>query len=132
MNTVGALRIRSSRPGAGDRGETGADRVDIELPLRARAEERLHRGQRHHRVVGLMFAVQRQEDIGVDPAETLQLQQLSADAICRSSTANSESSRATAASARTACARITSIASGTCCADDRDGVDGDQVVGLPS
>ena len=43
------------------------------------AEERLDGGQRHHRVVRLMLTVQRQEDLGVHPAEALQLQQLPAD-----------------------------------------------------
>ena len=79
MNTVGALRIRSSRPGLVDGGETGPHGVDVELTLRTGAEERLDRRQRHGRVVRLMFAVQRQEDVGVHPAEALQLQHLSAD-----------------------------------------------------
>jgi hypothetical protein len=54
-------------------------RVNVELPVRARTEERFHRGQRHHRVVRLMLTVQRQEDLGVPPAEALQFQQLTAD-----------------------------------------------------
>ena len=65
--------------GTGDSGETCPHRVDIQLPLRARAEERLDRGQRHHRVVRLMFAVQRQEDLAIRPAEALQFEQLSSD-----------------------------------------------------
>ena len=36
MNTVGALRIRSSRPGLVDGGEPGAHRVDVELTLARR------------------------------------------------------------------------------------------------
>ena len=79
MKTVGALRIRSSRPGLCTGGETRPHGVDVELPVRAGAEERLHRGQRQHGVVGLVFTVQRQEDLGVHPAEPLQLQHLSAD-----------------------------------------------------
>ena len=65
--------------GAGDGGETGPDRVDVELTLRAGAEERLDRRQGHHRVVRLVFAVQRQVDVGVHPAKALQLQHLPAD-----------------------------------------------------
>ena len=59
---VGALRMRSSRPGDDGQGEALADDLDVELrPLRA-AEERLDGGQRHRRVLGLVRAVQRQED----------------------------------------------------------------------
>ena len=47
--------------------------------MRTGTEERLDRRQRQHRVVRLVFAVQRQEDVGVDPAEALQLQHLAAD-----------------------------------------------------
>ena len=76
-------RWRGAHPfqpaGAGGRGETGTHRVDVELAVRARAEERLDRGQRDHRVVCLVLTVQRQEDLGVHPAEALQLQQLPAD-----------------------------------------------------
>ena len=46
---------------------------------RARAEERLDGGQRDHRVVRLMLAVQRQEHVGVHAAEALQFEQLAAD-----------------------------------------------------
>ena len=65
--------------GAGNRREARAHRVDVELPLRACAEKRLDGGQRDHSVVRLMFAVQRQEDVGVHPAEALQLEQLTTD-----------------------------------------------------
>ena len=79
MNTVGALRIRSSRPGLVDGGETGPHRLHVELTLRAGTEERLDRRQGQRRVVRLMFAVQRQVHIGVHPAQTLQLQHLPTD-----------------------------------------------------
>ncbi len=59
--------------------EAGPDGVDVELTLGSGAEEGLNRGQRDHRVVGLMFAVQGQEDVGVHPAEALQFQQLATD-----------------------------------------------------
>ena len=65
--------------GADDGGETGPDSVHIELTVRAGAEEGLDGGQCHHRVVRLVFAVQGQVDVGVHPAQTLQLQQLATD-----------------------------------------------------
>ena len=51
-------------PGAGGGGEAGPHRVDVELAVGAGAEERLDGGQRHDGVVGLMLAVQWQEDLG--------------------------------------------------------------------
>ena len=83
MGRVDEHRRRGAHPfqpaGAGDGGETRPDRVDVELSIRACAEERLDRGQRDHRVVRLMLAVQRQEDVGVHAAEALQFQQLPTD-----------------------------------------------------
>jgi hypothetical protein len=66
-------------PRAGGGGEPGPHRIDVELSLRAGAEERLDRGQRDRGVVGLMFAVQRQEDLGIHPAKALQFEHLAAD-----------------------------------------------------
>ena len=76
-------RGRAAHPlqpaGAGDGGESGADSLDVELTLRAGAEEGLDRRQRQRGVVRLVFAVQRQVDIGIHAAESLQRQHLSAD-----------------------------------------------------
>ncbi len=66
-------------PWADGGGKTGPDGIDVELPFRPCAEERLDGGQRDDGVAGLMFAVQRQEDLGVHPAEALQFEQLAAD-----------------------------------------------------
>ena len=60
-------------------GEALADHLDVELPVRARAEERLDRGERHRRVLRLVRAVQRQEDLVVHAAEALQGEHLPAD-----------------------------------------------------
>ena len=83
MRGVQEHRRRTAHPlestGCGDRGESGPDGVDVELALRTGAEERLHRGQRDRGVVGLVFAVQRQEHLRVHPAEPLQFEQLAAD-----------------------------------------------------
>ena len=76
---VGALRTRSSRPGDDVAGEALADRLDVELPVGAGAEERLDRGERHRRVLRLVRAVQRQEDLVVVAAQALQGQHLAAD-----------------------------------------------------
>jgi hypothetical protein len=47
--------------------------------LGARAEERLDRGERERRVLRLVRAEQRQEDLVVDAAEALQREHLAAD-----------------------------------------------------
>ncbi len=68
------------QPAGADRGgESRSHRVDVELTLRAGAEERLDRGEGDRRIVCLVFAVQRQEHLGVDPAQALQLEQLAAN-----------------------------------------------------
>ena len=124
MNTVGALRIRSSRPGLVDGGEAGPHGVDVELTVGAGAEERLDRGQRDDGVVRLMLAVQRQEDLGVHPAEALQLEQLSADGDLPARAPRTPNPRGPPRRRpRTACASSTSIASGSLPRDHRDGVD---------
>lgn len=64
---------------ADDGGETRANRLDVELTLRAGAEEGLDGGQRQGRIVRLVFSVQRQVDVGIHPAQPLQLQHLPAD-----------------------------------------------------
>ena len=69
LQPAGARRVREALPHG----------VDVELTVRARPEEGLDRGERDQRVVGLMFAVQRQEDLGVDAAESLQFEQLTPD-----------------------------------------------------
>ena len=60
-------------------GEPRTNSVDIELPVRPCAEERFDGGQRDDGVVRLMVAMQRQEDLGVHPAESLQFEHLAAD-----------------------------------------------------
>ena len=65
--------------GAGDGGETGPDGFHVKLTLCTCAEKGLDRGECHHRVVRLVFAMQRQVDVGVHPAEPLQLQHLATD-----------------------------------------------------
>ena len=90
---VGAVRTRSSRPGELTPREAVPDRVDVELPLGAGAEERLDRGQRQRGVLRLVRAVQRQEDLVVHAAEPLQRQHLPADRDARSSTPNSTLAR---------------------------------------
>ncbi len=76
---MGADLTRSSRPGLVTAREPGPDRVDVELTLRARAEEGFDGGKRDRGVVGLMLAVQGQENVGVHATEALQLQHLAAD-----------------------------------------------------
>ena len=56
---------------AASRCESGPDGVDVELTLGAGTEEGLDGCQSDHGVVGLMFAMQGQEDIGVHPAQAL-------------------------------------------------------------
>ncbi len=77
---VDEYRWRGAHPlepaGAAGGGETRPHRVDVELSVRARTEERLDSGQRDHGVVCLMLAVQREEDLGVHASEALQFQQL--------------------------------------------------------
>ena len=61
-------------------GERRANHVDVQCAARASgAEERLDRGQRERCVLGLVRAVQRQEDLVVDAAQALQREQLAAD-----------------------------------------------------
>ena len=83
MCGVNENRWRGAHPlqpaGAGRGGEAGPDGVDVELALRTRPEEGFHGGQCDRRVVGLMLTVQWQEDLGVHPAEALQLDHLAAD-----------------------------------------------------
>ena len=83
VRRIDEYRWRAAHPlqpaRAGDGGEPVPDGVDVELTVRARTEERLDRGQCEHRVVRLVLTVQRQEDLGVHPAEALQLEQLPAD-----------------------------------------------------
>ena len=118
MGGVNENRWSAAHPlkptGTDSGGEPCAYGVDVELPVRSCAEERLDSGQRDDGVVGLMFAVQRQEDLGVHAAEALQFEHLAADRRLAAQHGELESSRATAASARTVSASTTSIASGTC------------------
>ena len=116
---------------AGDGGEPGPHRVDVELTLRAGAEERLDRGQRDDRVVRLMLAVQRKEDVGVHPAEALQLQQLPADGDLA---AEHRELRILAGDRGVGAHRLRQQhlhRLGQLAGDHRDGVGRHQVVGLP-
>lgn len=65
--------------GTGDGGKAGPDGVAVELTLRTGTEKGLDGSEGEHRVVRLVFTVQRQVDVGVNPAEALQLQYLTAD-----------------------------------------------------
>ena len=76
---VGDVLTRSSRPGRGDGGETVLHRVGVQLLADPGAEERLDGRQRQRRVRGLVGTGQRQEDVGVHPTETPQVQPLPAD-----------------------------------------------------
>ena len=80
---VDEYRWRTPHPlqpaGTARGGESGPYGVDVELTLRTGTEERLDGSQRDRGVVRLMFAVQREKDFGVHPAEALQFQHLSAD-----------------------------------------------------
>ena len=59
--------------------EAGPDRVDVQLPIGPGAEERLDGGECDRGVVRLVFTVQRQEDLRVHPAQSLQFEQLATD-----------------------------------------------------
>ena len=63
---VGALRSTSSRPGEPTRPNASPDRVGVDRHP-ATAEERLDRRHRHRRVLCLVRAVQRQEELLVRP-----------------------------------------------------------------
>ena len=72
VRSVDENRWRAAHPfqptRAGRCGESGSHSIDVELTLRAGAEERLDSGQCDDGVVRLMFAVQREKDIGIHPA----------------------------------------------------------------
>ena len=77
---VGARRTASSRPGRARPRRTPPRTMSTSSGrLGAGAEERLDRGQRQRRVLGLVGAVQRQEDLVVDAAESLEGEHLAAD-----------------------------------------------------
>ena len=74
------MRTRSSRPGERTAAKAARTVVLLDRPgRRARAEERLDRGQRGDRVLRLVGAEQRQEDLLVLAAEALQAHLLPAD-----------------------------------------------------
>ena len=116
------------KPTGADRGcESGPHRVDVELAVRAGAEERLHGRQCHRRVVGLVLTVQRQEDVGVHPAEALQVEQLAAD---RDPTAQHGEFAVLPRHGGIAAHRLRQQhlhRFGCLTADDRDGVDGYEI-----
>jgi len=79
MNTVGAVRIRSSRPGLVTAAKPARTPSMSSCRSAPAPKKRLDCGQRDHRVVCLMRTVQRQENLGIHTAETLQFEQLASD-----------------------------------------------------
>ncbi len=89
----------------------------VELLVRAGAEERLDGRERERRVLRLVRAEQRQEDLLVDAAEALQGEHLPADRlVSAASTPNSLPSRASVAPISALRSRIGRIASSVCTA----------------
>ena len=114
MKTVGALRIRSNRPGF----TTAAKPALIASTSNCRSAPAPKNASTAASATAALCAwcspCSGRKTSGYTPLSPCNSSSWPPTAICRESTANSESSRATAASARTASASSTSMASGTC------------------
>ena len=116
------VRTRSSRPGERHRRERPRGRPRRRAAaVGAGAEERLDRGQRQRRVLRLVRAVQRQEDLVVRAAEALQRQQLPADRDVAAQHAELACPRGRPCASTSAHrSSSTSATSGGCCGEHRD------------